>query len=416
MGATLIHEVHDMWPATLIELGGMSKNHPFVRLLQKAENCAYRKSDKVVSLPPNAETYMIEHGMEKEKFVNIPNGVVEEEWNNRKKLPLDMQHVLDRLHKEGKFVVGYFGGHALSNALDCLIDAAKILSETPDIQIVMVGKGVEKERLQKRCETEKICNVTFLDAVDKKCIPSLLECFDCIYIGTADSSLYRFGLALNKFYDAMMSGKPVVLSTNAKNTIIEKYKCGVIVPAEDGEAIKGAILKIRNMTERERCEMGQKGFKAVKEHFGYEKLAKDFLGVMGKEKKNILLIYHYAGSPEMGMEFRPYYFAREWVKDGYRVDIIAADYSHLRIRNPKIEKDFEEEIIDGIHYHWIHTIDYNGNGGKRALSMFQFVGKLWLRAKRIARELNPDVIIASSTYPLDTYVGQKIRKIVNKKE
>ena len=28
---------------------------------------------------------------------------------------------------------------------------------------------------------------------------------------------------------------------------------------------------------------------------------------------NILIINHYAGSPEMGMEFRPYYFARAWV-------------------------------------------------------------------------------------------------------
>ncbi len=126
--------------------------------------------------------------------------------------------------------------------------------------------------------------------------------------------------------------------------------------------------------------------------------------------KNILLINHYAGSPDMGMEFRPYYFAREWVKKGYRVDVIAASYSHLRISNPKINKDFEEQIIDGIHYHWIHTISYEGNGGKRALTMFQFVGKLWFNAKNIAQKFQPDVIITSSTYPLDTYVGQRIKK------
>ena len=113
--------------------------------------------------------------------------------------------------------------------------------------------------------------------------------------------------------------------------------------------------------------------------------------------KNILLINHYAGSPDMGMEFRPYYFAREWVKKGYRVDVIAASYSHLRISNPKINKDFEEQIIDGIHYHWIHTISYEGNGGKRALTMFQFVGKLWFNAKNIAQKFQPDVIITSST-------------------
>ena len=70
---------------------------------------------------------------------------------------------------------------------------------------------------------------------------------------------------------------------------------------------------------------------------------------------NIVLINHYAGSPEMGMEFRPYYFAREWVKMGHKVDIIAADFSHLRRKNPNVSEDFQTDVIDGINYHWIKT-------------------------------------------------------------
>ena len=125
---------------------------------------------------------------------------------------------------------------------------------------------------------------------------------------------------------------------------------------------------------------------------------------------NILLINHYAGSPEMGMEFRPFYFAREWVKMGHHVDIAAADYSHLRMKNPEISKDFQTETIDGITYHWIKTGRYEGNGAARALTMFQFVGKLWRNAGEIARKWKPDVVITSSTYPLDTYAGQRIAK------
>lgn len=130
---------------------------------------------------------------------------------------------------------------------------------------------------------------------------------------------------------------------------------------------------------------------------------------------NILILNHYAGSPEMGMEFRPYYFAREWIKMGHRVDIIAADYSHLRRMNPVVDHDFQEQVIDGIHYHWIQTGTYEGNGAKRAMTMFRFVSKLWLKAKKIINALSPDVVIASSTYPLDTYVGQRIRKLSKKK-
>ena len=61
---------------------------------------------------------------------------------------------------------------------------------------------------------------------------------------------------------------------------------------------------------------------------------------------NILLINHYAGSPDMGMEFRPYYMAREWIKEGHRVFIIAGDYSHLRKNNPVVNRDFEKKNIN----------------------------------------------------------------------
>jgi len=130
---------------------------------------------------------------------------------------------------------------------------------------------------------------------------------------------------------------------------------------------------------------------------------------------NIVLINHYAGSPEMGMEFRPYYFAREWAKMGHKVDIIAADFSHLRRKNPDVSEDFQTEVIDGINYHWIKTRTYEGNGASRAITMAQFITKLWLHAGRIIKEMEPDVVICSSTYPLDTFVGQRIRKKSKKK-
>ena len=126
---------------------------------------------------------------------------------------------------------------------------------------------------------------------------------------------------------------------------------------------------------------------------------------------NILLINHYAGSPEMGMEFRPYYFAREWTKMGHQVTIIAGDFSHLRMKNPEVFRDFQRQDLDGIRYCWVKTGTYEGNGSKRALSMFRFVSKLWIHARQIVKSLKPDVVIASSTYPLDTYADQKIAKI-----
>lgn len=279
-GAKLIHEVHDMWPATLIELGGMSRYHPFVMLMQMAENSAYRYSDYVVSLPALAKDYMVEHGMRPEKFVAIPNGIVKTDWENPKPLPEEQRRILEKLKTEGKFIVGYFGGHALSNALDVLLDAAKEVREK-EIQFVLVGSGVEKERLVKRAEEEQIENVLFLPPVPKKSVPELLWYFDCSYIGAMPSPLYRFGVCQNKMYDSMMAGKPILFAVDVSCSPVEEFECGIIVKSSQAKGIAENIEKIFHMPEERRREMGEKGKQAVQAHFNYDVLAAQFAGLFG---------------------------------------------------------------------------------------------------------------------------------------
>lgn len=72
----------------------------------------------------------------------------------------------------------------------------------------------------------------------------------------------------------------------------------------------------------------------------------------------ILLINHYAGSIYHGMEFRPYYLSKEWVKMGHEVVIVAASFSHLRQKNVDISTEVREENIDGVRYLWLKTPEY----------------------------------------------------------
>ena len=106
---------------------------------------------------------------------------------------------------------------------------------------------------------------------------------------------------------------------------------------------------------------------------------------------NILLINHYAGSPELGMEFRPYYMAKEWVKAGHQVLIVGGSFSHLR----KVQPQGKEDLIEGIHYRWVKLNAYKGNGIGRIRSMFSFVSKLWWGYKKYIGDFEPNVVIAS---------------------
>ena len=129
---------------------------------------------------------------------------------------------------------------------------------------------------------------------------------------------------------------------------------------------------------------------------------------------NILLINHYAGSKEYGMEYRPYYLAREWVKQGHCVTILGASFSHLRQNQPKVERDFQEEDIDGIKYVWFKTPEYGGSFA-RIKNIIVFLWKLRKNVKKIAKLYAPNLVIASSTYPLDNIPTHKIAVAANAK-
>ena len=181
--AKLIYEVHDLWPLSPMELGGYSKWHPFIVLMQRAENFAYKYSDQVVSLLPNALDHMKKHGLADGKFIYIPNGFDRAEWENNEENKYCQHHnFLKELRNSGKKILGYVGGHSKSNALDFLLDAMKLINDE-DIVCVLVGDGQEKMRLVQRTKREKISNVVFLDSVFKNEIPSLLADMDVLYIG-----------------------------------------------------------------------------------------------------------------------------------------------------------------------------------------------------------------------------------------
>jgi glycosyltransferase involved in cell wall biosynthesis len=121
---------------------------------------------------------------------------------------------------------------------------------------------------------------------------------------------------------------------------------------------------------------------------------------------NILYIDHYAGTPALGMEYRPYHLAREWVRAGHSVRILAANFSHVRARQPAAG----DESIDGIAYRWYPTPRYAGNGIGRLHNVASFLRQVWRDTGRLLRDARPDVVIASSTYPMDIWVARRLAR------
>ena len=273
--AKLVYEVHDLWPLSPMELGRMSKWHPFIMWVQMAEDYAYRHADKVVSILPKAKEYMCSRGMAPQKFVYVPNGVDEEEWVQSADLPQEVKESLDALRAKGLPLVGYAGTHGLSNALDVLLDAASRLKGKAEV--VMVGTGPDREALLARVASEGLTNVTMLPAIPKQSIPRFLDDVDIAYIGWHPNPLYRFGISPNKLMDYMMAGKAVVHSVSAGNDPVTEAGCGITVPPGDVVAVVDAVLELAAMSQSARNCMGQAGKTAILQNQTYKVLAKRFL-------------------------------------------------------------------------------------------------------------------------------------------
>ena len=278
-GAKLVYEVHDLWPLSPMELGGYSKRHPFIMIMQKAENDCYKNVDAVVSMLPLAEEHMKAHGLAAGKFYYVPNGIVLADWKNPTGLPEEHGILLNELHKKGKFIVGFAGAHGITNSLYAVIDAVALV-EKQDVVLVLVGGGQEKNNLIKYTQKKKIDNVYFLPPVNKLAIPSLLKEMDVLYVGLQRQSLFRFGISPNKMFDYMMAAKPIIQAIDAGNNLVGEADCGIDVEPDNVGEISKAILALKSMPEEERRRLGENGKKFVLSNHTYQVLGKRFFDIM----------------------------------------------------------------------------------------------------------------------------------------
>lgn len=123
----------------------------------------------------------------------------------------------------------------------------------------------------------------------------------------------------------------------------------------------------------------------------------------------IVVLAHFAGSPHHGMVYGHYFLARQWLKLGHEVTIVASGYVHTRHSNPSLDSGiYTEQHIDGIRYLWLKTPKYNpaSNIG-RALNILCYS----MMARFINLPLDsPDLIISSSHHTLSIFSAKQLAK------
>lgn len=268
--APFVLEVRDLWPQSLIDLGNVPRTDPVVVLLEHIERYLYRRSDSIVTVLPSAQDHIVSKGGRADSIIWIPNGVdlsrnghIEEEAPTEEASP------------SRPFTVMYAGTHGFANALDSVLDAAALVQNAVGNRVAFdfVGDGPLKEQLRRRAAAEGLDVVSFSVPVPKQEMSAKLRSADAFIVTLRDVPLYRHGTSLNKIYDYMAAGRPIVFGVADESNPVSAVDAGLAVQPEDSQAMAHAVLKLMGMSANQRQRMGERGRAFVEEHHDVAKLA-----------------------------------------------------------------------------------------------------------------------------------------------
>jgi glycosyltransferase involved in cell wall biosynthesis len=198
----------------------------------------------------------------------VPNGADPEMFN-----PFDTGIKFRQMHKlKNKFVALYAGAHGMSNDLDVVLDAAKLLETERDIQIVLLGDGKEKANLQARVVEMGLKNVLFLPPVPKNEMAAVLAGADACIAILKPIDEYKTTYP-NKVFDYMAAGRPVVLAIEGViQTVVEEADCGVFPKPGSARDMANAIAFLASDRDHA-VTLGINGRRYLEEHFSRDAIA-----------------------------------------------------------------------------------------------------------------------------------------------
>lgn len=126
---------------------------------------------------------------------------------------------------------------------------------------------------------------------------------------------------------------------------------------------------------------------------------------------NIWIFNHHALTPDMNGGTRHYDFAKELVKRGHNVTIIASSFHYsMYIETKKYNNcNYLQETLEGVDFIWFKTSSYFGNGIDRVKNMISYTYKVLTVIPKLNLK-KPDIIIGSSVHLFAVFGAYQLSK------
>jgi colanic acid biosynthesis glycosyl transferase WcaI len=211
-------------------------------VLERLNRYLVRRAKRIVSLGETMSERLVDgKGADPSKIRIIPN------WADTSAIvPADKDNEFSRAHDlDRRFVVLHAGNIGLSQNLDVVIDAARILKSRTDIAIVFIGDGNRRQVLESAAQSRGLDNIRFIPFQPRPLLRWTYAASDVCLVSL------KPGLAgyivPSKLYPILAAGRPYIAAVEPSSEVAaltEHHGCGVLVAPGDAAALASAIVAL----------------------------------------------------------------------------------------------------------------------------------------------------------------------------
>ena len=257
-----IVEIRDLWPETFVSMGTLKKNCFFAKIMYSGERWIYTKADAIVFTMEGGKSYIVEKKwdvsqggkIKLDKVYTINNGIDLEEFDkNVLKYPAEDED----LCSDRYFNIVYTGSLREANQMEMIVDVADELKNYPKIRFLLWGNGDRVDKIQSQIKEKCLTNIKYKGVVKKCKVPGILVQSDANLRHYKFTDICRFGSSLNKEFEYLAAGRPIISTVKSDFSYVEKNSCGVEVGKQDVKAIAEKCRELFLADEKRKKEMGQ---------------------------------------------------------------------------------------------------------------------------------------------------------------
>jgi glycosyltransferase involved in cell wall biosynthesis len=253
-GVPFVYDVQDLWPDTLTATGMIHKKWQ-LSIISKWCDLVYRSASVVTVLSDGFKDALVKRGVPEKKVRVIHN------WCEESPLSVQIRPTVNEpAWFQGRFTVMFAGNFGKAQALETVLKAAAAIEHLqPRIQFVLVGSGVEEERLREQVLTMGLTNVLFHDRLPMGEMRAFMQHADALLVSLRADPLFKITIP-SKTQAYMAAGKPIIMAVAGEAAeLVTRARCGVTCEPENAAELARVVLDLANRSSAELDMMGLAG-------------------------------------------------------------------------------------------------------------------------------------------------------------